>query len=92
VFDAEGGGVRSRTALQNPFDEDVTLVKNFLSLYHMSGVLTDTHFMQRDRMGRLLTFAARYDLYNQIHLFAPAFVLTLTRALLKRGSHPSYTY
>jgi cyanophycinase-like exopeptidase len=28
----------------------------------MHDVITDTHFMQRDRMGRLLTFVARIAL------------------------------
>ena len=53
--------VDSEDALKYPTDEDITLARDFLHIDEpwMRGVLTDTHFFQRDRMGRLVTFVAR---------------------------------
>lgn len=60
VFDALNGGVDSTSALENPKSDDITLTnKLFVSLRWMGHVLTDTHFYQRDRMGRMMTFLAR---------------------------------
>jgi cyanophycinase len=59
VFSAVNGTVDSKTALSNPYNKKVALDKDFLSLPHMTGVITDSHFAARDRMGRLLTFLAR---------------------------------
>jgi cyanophycinase-like exopeptidase len=47
-------------ALQNPYDPSVTIVSNFLSLSPLlNDTITDSHFYERDRMGRLDTFLAR---------------------------------
>jgi cyanophycinase len=59
VFSAVNGTVDSSTALSNPYNNKVALDRDFLSLPHMSGVITDSHFSARDRMGRLITFLAR---------------------------------
>ena len=59
VFSAVNGTVDSNTALSNPYNKKVALDKDFLTLPHMSGVITDSHFSARDRMGRLITFLAR---------------------------------
>ena len=61
LFDALHGGVTSRDALKYPTDSEVSLSRNFLKVDDpwMRGVITDTHFKQRDRMGRLITFVAR---------------------------------
>ena len=59
VFSAVNGTVYSDTALANPYNKKVALDRDFLSLPHMSGVITDSHFSARDRMGRLITFLAR---------------------------------
>jgi cyanophycinase len=59
VFSAVNGTVDSRTALDNPYNSKVALDRDFLSLPYMSGVITDSHFSARDRMGRLVTFLAR---------------------------------
>ncbi len=58
VFAAYEGSITSRTALEDPFDRAVTL-DVFLQLPLMAGVLTDSHFGQRDRLGRLVAFIAR---------------------------------
>jgi cyanophycinase len=59
VFSAVNGTVTSDTALSNPYNRKVALDRDFLSLPYMSGVITDSHFAARDRMGRLITFLAR---------------------------------
>jgi len=59
-FAAGNGTVYSNEALANPYDEDVDVrYGDFLSLPHLSGVITDSHFDDPDRRGRLLTFLAR---------------------------------
>jgi cyanophycinase len=59
VFTAEKDSVTSAQALANPFDERVRIGVDFLKIPVLHGVITDTHFVRRDRMGRLLTFLAR---------------------------------
>lgn len=61
-FDYTGANqsVSSAEALANPYDRNVTLDRSFLNaLPLMGGVITDSHIVARDRMGRLLTFLAR---------------------------------
>jgi cyanophycinase len=48
-----------RTALADPFGERITLVRGFFEIPVLKGVITDTHFAKRNRMGRLLVFLAR---------------------------------
>ncbi len=59
LFPAANGTVDSATALGNPFGRRIVLDRDFLVLPTMSGVITDSHFVTRDRMGRLVTFLAR---------------------------------
>jgi cyanophycinase len=49
----------SREVLQNPYADRVTLVRHFLKIPHLEDLLTDSHFVTRDRMGRTLGFLAR---------------------------------
>lgn len=49
----------SSEVLQNPYFERVTLVRDFLKIPHLENLITDSHFAQRDRMGRSLGFLAR---------------------------------
>jgi cyanophycinase len=51
--------VTSSEALANPYDSDITLGQDFLRLPKLEQVITDSHFVTRDRMGRLVTFLAR---------------------------------
>jgi beta-aspartyl-peptidase (threonine type) len=55
----DGGSITSPEALRDPAGSAVTLVDHFVSLTLMRGIITDTHFAQRDRLGRLLAFVAR---------------------------------
>lgn len=59
VFSAANGTVDSSTALGNPFGRRITLERDFLVVPHLNGLITDSHFVTRDRMGRLATFLAR---------------------------------
>jgi cyanophycinase len=58
-FAALHESITSPEALANPFDRSVTLGTDFLALPHLAGVLTDSHFMERQRLGRLIAFLAR---------------------------------
>jgi cyanophycinase len=59
VFSAEHETITSVQALKNPYHPSVALATDFLELPFLGGVITDSHFVARDRMGRLLTFMAR---------------------------------
>lgn len=59
LFSAANGTIYSDTALANPYNNKVALDRDFLLLPYMSGIVTDSHFVARDRMGRLVTFLAR---------------------------------
>ena len=50
---------KSGEVLLDPFHADVSLSRDFFPWAAMRGVITDTHFQQRDRMGRLLVFMSR---------------------------------
>ena len=59
-YTAENSGAISSEALANPYDSSVTLKRNsFWEPQYMANTVTDTHFSQRDREGRFLTFMAR---------------------------------
>lgn len=49
----------SGDVLANPYFERVTLAREFLKVPHLEGLITDSHFAKRDRMGRSLGFLAR---------------------------------
>jgi cyanophycinase-like exopeptidase len=58
VFNACGESVNSIQALSNPY-EDISLTSNFFDWKYLENTVIDTHFKQRDRQGRLMTFLAR---------------------------------
>jgi len=51
--------IHSPEALADPYGNKVTLSRDFLRIPLLAGIITDTHFVKRDRMGRLLVFLAR---------------------------------
>ncbi|HJP98009.1 MAG TPA: cyanophycinase, partial [Rhodanobacteraceae bacterium] len=55
----DGGSITSPGALHDPAGPAVTLVDHFVTIPLLRGIITDTHFTQRDRLGRLLAFVAR---------------------------------
>ena len=59
AYTAQNGTITSQQALANPHHTHVTLVADFLRMPRLSNVITDSHFVARDRMGRHVTFLAR---------------------------------
>ncbi len=58
-FAALNDGITSKDALADPYSPKVTIEHDFLDLPYLKGVITDTHFVERDRLGRTLVFLAR---------------------------------
>lgn len=59
-FSAENGTVYNGDALNDPYDEKVTLgFDDFLENDQLVHVITDTHFDNPDRRGRFITFIGR---------------------------------
>jgi cyanophycinase len=53
------GNLDSKQTLSDPYTERVTITHNFLRIDLLRRTITDTHFVARDRLGRLLGFMAR---------------------------------
>ncbi|NQW04683.1 MAG: cyanophycinase [Acidobacteria bacterium] len=51
--------VTTAEAVADPFSPNITLDRDFLSLPHMSGIITDSHVIERGRLGRTVAFMAR---------------------------------
>lgn len=58
-FSARNDTVTSPVALRDPFDSRVRVERGFLAMPNLSHIITDSHFVARDRMGRLVAFLAR---------------------------------
>jgi len=50
-----------KTAMADPYGPRITLSHNFLMIPILKGIINDTHFAKRNRMGRLLVFLARLN-------------------------------
>jgi cyanophycinase len=66
VYTAQGDrpddpNLDGKAALTDPLGPRITLVQGFLQIPVLKGIITDTHFARRDRMGRLLVFLARLN-------------------------------
>jgi cyanophycinase-like exopeptidase len=59
IYAAQRQSAISSKALADPFHHDITLDRDFLDLPNMSGLITDQHLIERDRLGRTLAFMAR---------------------------------
>jgi cyanophycinase len=59
LYAAQRKSATSLDALANPYNADMTLDRDFLLLPNMIGIITDQHLIERDRLGRTLTFMAR---------------------------------
>lgn len=58
IFDSRLTSVDPRTALQNPLGAKITFTEDFLGF--ASGLLADSHFYERGRIGRLIAMIAVY--------------------------------
>lgn len=59
VFPGYGEPLDSTQALSDPYDPDLMLDSDFLTLDPLAGALIEPRFANRDRMGRLLALTAR---------------------------------
>jgi cyanophycinase len=59
IYDGCSGSAVSSQALLDPYRRDITFTYDFFNWPHMERVITDSHFVTRDRMGRTLAFLAR---------------------------------
>ncbi len=59
IYTGENQSVTSPEALANPYNKNVTLGRDFLTLPTMGRVITDSHLDTRDRIGRLVAFLGR---------------------------------
>lgn len=57
----DGGSIRSPEAMADPLGPAVTIERNVLHIAALQGVVTDTHFKERERLGRLFAFLAKAE-------------------------------
>jgi beta-aspartyl-peptidase (threonine type) len=57
----DGGSQISPRALADPLGPENTIEADFLHLEKLEGVVTDTHFSERNRLGRLIAFVAKAE-------------------------------
>src|SRR5690606_6238309 len=57
----DGGSQTSPRALADPLGDGNTIETGFLDIAALRGVITDTHFRERNRLGRLLAFVAKAE-------------------------------
>jgi beta-aspartyl-peptidase (threonine type) len=57
----DGGSITSPQALADPLGAAVTIEQDFLHLERLRGVITDSHFTERERLGRLFAFIAKAE-------------------------------
>jgi cyanophycinase len=59
IFSAMNDSAQSKDTLANPYNDRVTIARDFVHIPHLENIITDTHFAKRDRLGRFLGFMAR---------------------------------
>jgi L-asparaginase / beta-aspartyl-peptidase len=57
----DGGSIRSPEAMADPLGPAVTIEQNVLRIAALRGVVTDTHFKERERLGRLFAFLTKAE-------------------------------
>lgn len=57
----DGGSITSPRALADPLGDGNTIETGFLNFALLEGVVTDTHFSERARLGRLVAFLAKSE-------------------------------
>lgn len=85
-YTAEKNSVNSFSALKNPLDENITLDSvSFLQVPYLDNVLTDTHFSERERKGRLAVFLANLVQNNAKNIKAIACDEKVAVCILENG-------
>lgn len=59
IFTAMNDTAYSKETLADPYNKGVTLATDFLQVPYMQGIITDQHFVKRNRLGRFIGFMAR---------------------------------
>ena len=59
TYDGCAGSATSAEALSNPFHRRISFTYDFFHWANLQRTITDSHFAQRDRMGRTMSFIAR---------------------------------
>ncbi|MDX1678242.1 Type 1 glutamine amidotransferase-like domain-containing protein [Arsukibacterium sp.] len=79
IYDPDGVlGAISSEAVTDFCHETVNISTNFLNIPLLSGIITDTHFKQRDRMGRSAVFQARLGSSGRVVAVSEATSLFVT--------------
>lgn len=65
-YSGDNGSVVSQEALSNPYHSKIVIKNSFIHLDLLKNIITDTHFSERNREGRLITFLARISKENNI--------------------------
>ena len=58
-FDAKNGSITSDTALRQPFHPSLSISRGFIRHKLLKGLITDSHYAQRNRQGRHVVMLAR---------------------------------
>ena len=58
-YTGKNGSATAPEALANPYHANVTIEPSFINLPILNGVVTDTHYTERERLGRHFAFLAR---------------------------------
>jgi cyanophycinase-like exopeptidase len=74
IYSALHGSITATQALDNPFDNRLTLDQDLVDPTlepSLNNAIVDTHFVTRDRMGRMVAFLARTDISEPSSASAP---------------------
>jgi cyanophycinase-like exopeptidase len=59
VYDGCAGSVLSSEALSNPYHRYISFTYDYFNWQNLEQIITDSHLVERDRIGRLMAFVAR---------------------------------
>jgi cyanophycinase len=59
IYDGCNGSATSSEALADPYDHTISFTYDFFHWRNLGQIFTDSHFFERNRMGRLMAFIAR---------------------------------
>ncbi len=67
-FDAKHGSITSDAALMNPLHEKMSINRHFIYSKWLKGMITDSHYTQRDRQGRHIAMMAKIRVEDKIRI------------------------
>lgn len=87
VYTGSHGDARSLESLVNPFEERITLIRDFLSVPLLAGTVAEAHLRSRDRMGRAIVFLARASAAGWGPIVSGIFLDESTALLVEPDGH-----